>query len=501
MNGQLIQRIRRCPNLPSLPAIAVQVLELAQKVDADIAEIARLISKDPALSSKILRTVNSSFYGRSHNVATISQALVILGLQSVKTLVLGFSLVTNLANHKTSGFRHVVFWKRSVYAATAARSLGLRLKLVQQEEAFLAALLQDIGMLVLDAVLGEEYGPIHDKVLSHADLAAEEQKTFATNHAEVGGLLASDWKLPPVLTTPISTHHAPDRVTDPQMRKLTEIVELTSLCADVFVEELAAQPIAEVRKLCSERHQMSEADCDALLEEIGRNTREVASLFEINIGNGESFENVLKRASDALLSITVGAKKPTVASRVRAPAAPPPPAAQPAENDALPGLPDRQRMEAFLSEQLAASARHGKPLAVVMMDVDQIGVVVQKHGIPTAEKLVQALGVLFRSAARPADLAARFGDDEVALVLPGTTRATAGAIAESIRRAIAAKPLACGSVELPVTASVGVACFEQGGLLKDGTHLLKAARLAVDAAKQAGRNRVRIFSLKANLAA
>src|SRR6204780_2773155 len=116
MNEQLISRIRQCSNLPSLPAIAIQVLELAQKADVDIAEIARVISKDPALSSKILRTVNSSFYGRSHNIGTISHSLVILGLQSVKTLVLGFSLVTTLSKNKTTGFNHLKYWRRSFYS-------------------------------------------------------------------------------------------------------------------------------------------------------------------------------------------------------------------------------------------------------------------------------------------------------------------------------------------------------------------------------------------------
>src|SRR5215475_8477778 len=113
MNEQLLQRIRQCPNLPSLPAIAMQVLDLAQKADVDIAEIAKIISKDPALSSKILKTVNSSFYGRSQHVGTISHAMVILGLQSVKSLVLGFSLVTSLASNKSKGFKHVSYWKRS----------------------------------------------------------------------------------------------------------------------------------------------------------------------------------------------------------------------------------------------------------------------------------------------------------------------------------------------------------------------------------------------------
>ena len=78
MNEALVARIRQCPTLPSLPTVAIEVLELAQREEVDIAEIARIISKDPAMSGKILRTVNSSFYGRSQHVSTISHALVIL---------------------------------------------------------------------------------------------------------------------------------------------------------------------------------------------------------------------------------------------------------------------------------------------------------------------------------------------------------------------------------------------------------------------------------------
>src|SRR5690349_6477844 len=96
MNQDLVKRIRECPSLPSLPAVAMRVLELAAQAQVDIAEIAAVISKDPALSGKILRTVNSSFYGRSQSVTTLTHALVILGLSAVKTLVLGFSLVSNL---------------------------------------------------------------------------------------------------------------------------------------------------------------------------------------------------------------------------------------------------------------------------------------------------------------------------------------------------------------------------------------------------------------------
>src|SRR5688572_21516545 len=194
MNDALVDRIKQCPTLPSLPAIAMQVLDLAQKPDVDIAEIARTISKDPALSGKILRTVNSSFYGRSQAVATISQALVIMGLQSVKTLVLGFSLVTNLSKSKSGGFKHVLFWKRSIYAATAARTIAARLNVVQREEAFLAALLKDVGMLVLDQVLGDAYGEVCNKAPAHEDLPAAERAALGMTHADAGGVLAAVWK-------------------------------------------------------------------------------------------------------------------------------------------------------------------------------------------------------------------------------------------------------------------------------------------------------------------
>src|SRR6476620_9492158 len=176
MNDQLLNRIRQCPTLPSLPAIAMDVLDLAQREEVDIAEIARIISKDPALSSKILRTVNSSFYGRSQSVSQVSQALVILGLQSVKTLVLGFSLVGNLTKNKAKGFKHLDYWKRSIYAATAAKTLAGKLHMVQAEECFLAALLQDIGMLVLDQVVKEQYGHVYEKATTHRQLTMIEKQ-------------------------------------------------------------------------------------------------------------------------------------------------------------------------------------------------------------------------------------------------------------------------------------------------------------------------------------
>jgi diguanylate cyclase (GGDEF)-like protein len=490
MNQSLVDRIRSCPNLPSLPTIAMQVLELAQRADVDIAEIARIISKDPAMSGKILRTVNSSFYGRSQHVSTISHALVILGLQSVKTLVLGFSLVTNLSKNKAKGFRHITYWKRSVYAATAARTIAGKANIVQQEEAFLGALLADIGMLVLDLVLGEAYGQVHASTKSHDDLPAAEGATLGVTHAEVGGLLAEQWKLPPVLAVPIAEHHSAERVKDPALKRLAQLVEVSGRCADVFVDDEPAHAITDVRERLNTLWNMTEAEVDGLLEEIGRRTKEVASLFEINIESSAPYEAILKKANEALVEITLQSQRQasTLAEQNVE-------LKKQATTDALTGLFNRATFDGFLAEQFDAAVKGNKPLSVLMLDVDRFKLINDKHGHPIGDVVLKAIAKLLKSAVRAQDLAARYGGEEMILVLPGTGKGTATAIAESIRRAIAIKPFVVGATSVNVTTSIGVATVEPGSPFTEPGHLVKAADLAVYAAKHGGRNCVKVFAI------
>ena len=493
MNQDLANRIKQCPNLPSLPSVAVQVLELAQQTDVDITQIARIISKDPALSGKILRTVNSSFYGRSQHVSTISHALVILGLQSVKTLVLGFSLVGSLSSEKAKGFKHLTYWKRSIYAATAARHIAGRLKLVQQEEAFLASLLQDIGMLVLDRVLGPEYGQIHDSITTHSQLATAEQQALGTDHAEVGGLLAAEWNLPPLLTMPIACHHDPGKTSDPVLKKLAELVGLAGACADVFVDDAAAaQSLALVQKTFKDLYQINETVCNALMDEIGNTTREVASLFEIKLGSPAKFEDILKKANEALVALTLQTQQQMTTLQEQNSEL-----LNKASTDPLTALANRGRFDEFFEGAFRSAAAAGHPIAIVMLDIDHFKRVNDKYGHQNGDLVLKGIGKLFASAARPTDLAARYGGEEMALVLPGTTRATAATIADAIRRAVSAKPFSCEQAKIKVTASLGVAALEPGVPMREPAHLLRAADLALYNAKSAGRDCVRVFSTKA----
>jgi two-component system, cell cycle response regulator len=494
MNEQLIEKIRQCPSLPSLPAIALQVVELAQKDHVDMAEIARVISRDAALSSRLLRTVNSSFYSRTQSISTISHALVILGLESVKTLVLGFSLVSNLSQRRPKGFKHVDYWRRSLYAATAARTIAQRLKVVQQEECFLVGLLMDIGMLVMDQVLGEQYGDVVERAKTHERLSAVERADLGVTHAEASGILAEYWRLPPLLVTPMAFHHRFTEVGDPSLRKMAEVAHLAARCADVFVEEQAAEPITAVRQVCEERYAISSGDCDGLLDEIGKRTKDIAPLFEVGLKNPSDYDVILKRANETLVELTLRTQQQSVSlqrQNVKL--------KEVATTDALTGLANRMTLDRFLAQAFTAAAASGggAPLSVLMLDVDRFKSVNDRHGHQVGDQVLRVLGKLMRGAAREQDLAARYGGEELMLVLPNTARSKAAAIAESIRRAVAAKPLLCEGIALPVTVSIGVATMEAGSPFKEPSHLMRAADMAVYAAKHGGRNCVKVFAVKA----
>ncbi|MAE63585.1 MAG: hypothetical protein CMJ18_04885 [Phycisphaeraceae bacterium] len=487
MNQKIFDRVLRSSRLPSLPTIALEVIDLVQQADVSFKEIAETIQHDPALSSKILKTVNSSFYGQSQSVGTVSQALVILGLNSVKTLALGFSLTANLKNADADAFDHLLFWKRSLYSAVAARALSQKIGLAQQEEAFLSALLQDLGMLAMVHTLGEPYKQIVAEAgTEHRKLAGLERRELETDHTQIGGALAQAWKLPPLMVHSISHHEKPSAAPS-EVQKLIQCVAVGSSVADVFVSESPGTALDRYYRYAQQWFKMPRTDAEPVLNVVHKDTVEMRRLFDLPTGDLDNPDEILGRANEALIQVGLQSAQESVALEQQNRDL-----HEKATTDPLTKVANRGCFNEFLSARFN-EAGPGAPLSVMFLDTDHFKNFNDTYGHQLGDKVLVVLAETLTAQAPEGAMVARYGGEEFALVLPGHDRVSAARLAEQTRCAIEATPVESESGLLSITASIGVATYD-GSFFKGPELLVKAADQAVYAAKSGGRNCVRVFA-------
>ncbi|HZH98943.1 MAG TPA: HDOD domain-containing protein, partial [Fimbriimonadaceae bacterium] len=202
-------KVSRSENLPVLPQIVSSVMKLADDPDASARSMERIIERDPAIAAKILRVANSSLYGVSQ-IPSIARAISVLGLNSIRSLVIGVAYQQIIAGREQAkSFNKLDFWKHSLAVATAARIIA-KIKLpAKAEELYLAGMMHDVGMLVLDRFCPNEF----DQALQYArqeriPIYQAERRLFGFDHADVGGLLAEKWGLTPLMTGAVRYHHS-----------------------------------------------------------------------------------------------------------------------------------------------------------------------------------------------------------------------------------------------------------------------------------------------------
>ncbi|MDR4483029.1 MAG: HDOD domain-containing protein [Nitrospirales bacterium] len=312
MDPQILQRIKNCKTLPAIPALPLQVLQLCRDERTTAQRIGDVISKDPSFVAKLLNVANSSFYGGSrHKVTTVTHAVTLLGMNSIATLAFCFSLYRDLRKKGGGAFDHTHFWHRCILASLAAKVLAKRVRVTNEEEVFLAGLLQDLGVLVMSEALGMEYGLIYKKAAQdHQALEALEQDRWKTDHCEIGAWLAETWELPELLRESVKGSHDPSLAShgDEVSRLTIQCVALSGRLADMWCHQETEMAIQAAVQLSKEFLNIEPDGLVEVAKQLADGIPDMSSFFQISLGKPEDIQKVL----DNLILTVTGISQPEI---------------------------------------------------------------------------------------------------------------------------------------------------------------------------------------------
>ncbi len=210
---KVLSKLNRAEALPTLPSIAGHVFKIASNPNSSAADLTKVIVNDPALTSKLLKIVNSAFYGFPKKIGTVRQAVIILGTDEIMDLAFGMAAANVFQIKSLEGlYDPKTVWHHSMCIGLIAQNLCQKLPDYKENNlgVFTAGLLHDFGKIFLAEQFPEMYGQIHADGTKHELPIFElEEERFSLNHAVIGKLLASNWNLPEALVQAIAFHHQP----------------------------------------------------------------------------------------------------------------------------------------------------------------------------------------------------------------------------------------------------------------------------------------------------
>jgi HD-like signal output (HDOD) protein/GGDEF domain-containing protein len=301
----------RSAQLYSLPRVAMQVLQLTRNPDVDTRALKECIENDPAIASRILRVVNSSLFGLSREVSDLNQALALLGLKPLKLLVLGFSLPSGLFLDLESKTL-LWYWKHTLTKAVAGRELSSLFWRIPGDEAFLAGLFQDLGVLLLFQQLGQPYARFLDRTLSHhLDLGAVERRALGFSHSELSARLLQLWNFPETLCDAIAWQPSPPA----NWSSLAQILHLSELFAQLFADRRTSA-LAELLETSRHNCHHLAGQLEPLVLEVERKVDELAEIFSLALPDGLEYRDVLAEAHRQMARVATAAAEDLVRSGI-----------------------------------------------------------------------------------------------------------------------------------------------------------------------------------------
>lgn len=504
------KRIWKSSNLPTLPTVAVRLLELSRDSETLIRDVIEIIKIDPALSAKILKAANSTYFGARCEVKSLERAVPLLGTTVTTSLALSFSLCDAAMSRGTLAGYYRDYWRESLIQATAAETLALRIAPALASEYFLAGLLQDLGRLAMLKTIPQEYAAVLDAFGRDGSALREVEKNqLGFDHVAISEQILELWKLPPGLIQAARQHHqnVPELL---EMRESPDFPLIAGAAVAASVGEYFCTPrkgyaLERLQQLTRSCFQFSDDRLEAFLRQCSERLEQLAQLFDVDVTDLGDPAELMAQANEQLAHLAVREhvastqahlKQQVVEQQRRELEQRNRELQQQALHDPLTSLYNRRPFEDALHREVQRCLRTAAPLAVLFLDVDHFKSLNDTYGHAFGDHVLQQMAAVLRSTIRASDLLARYGGEEFVILVSQPTERGLEKLAERLRVQVSQTRFECGNQVVPVTISLGGAIAIPGRQeFSIGQVLLATADACLYEAKRAGRNRAVIRSL------